>query len=135
MPPSYEAIVVGARWGLLERLAATGCPPIGRYLIDFGRFTISGSPKPAGSVSRAYAPRRTLLDKLLVGAAVDAGAEVREGFTVEEVLVEDGSVTGIRGHEKGGATVTKRARVVVGADGLHSPQRITAAAGSVAVES
>ena len=49
-----------------------------------------------------------------------AGAELREDFTVEEILVDDGRVTGIRGHAKGGATVTERARVVVGADGRHS---------------
>jgi len=45
---------------------------------------------------------------------------VREGFTVEEVVIEDGRVTGIRGHAKGGDTVTERAQVVVGADGRHS---------------
>ena len=61
-----------------------------------------------------------MLDALLVEAAVAAGAELREAFTVEEILVEDGRVTGIRGHEKGGATVTERAAVVVGADGKHS---------------
>jgi flavin-dependent dehydrogenase len=55
-----------------------------------------------------------------VDAAVDAGAELREAFTVEEVLIEDGLVTGIRGHAKGGDTVTERGRIVVGADGRHS---------------
>ena len=38
-----------------------------------------------------------MLDKILVDAAADAGAEVREGFTVDEVVVEDGAVVGIRG--------------------------------------
>ena len=57
---------------------------------------------------------------MLVEAAAAAGAEVRERFTVSEVLVEDGRVTGIRGHGKGGRPVTERAAVVVGADGLHS---------------
>jgi flavin-dependent dehydrogenase len=61
-----------------------------------------------------------VLDELLVRAAVAAGAELREGFTVEEVVVEDGVVTGIRGHVKDGATVTERARVVIGADGKNS---------------
>lgn len=61
-----------------------------------------------------------MLDALLVEAAVAAGAELREAFTVEEILVEDGRVIGIRGHGKGGATVTERARVVIGADGKHS---------------
>jgi flavin-dependent dehydrogenase len=68
----------------------------------------------------AYCPRRTVLDKLLVDAAADAGAEIREAFTVDEVLVEDGRVTGIRGRTRGGAAVTERASVVVGADGRTS---------------
>jgi flavin-dependent dehydrogenase len=61
-----------------------------------------------------------VLDKLLVDAAAEAGAEVREGFSVEEVLVEDGRVVGVRGHTPGGQAVTEHARVVVGADGRHS---------------
>jgi len=101
------------RWGLLER-AVAGCPPIETYAFDFGPFTIAGRP------GTAYAPRRTVLDTVLVEAAAAAGAEVRERFTVSEILVEDGRVTGILGHAKGGRTVTERARVVVGADGLHS---------------
>jgi len=35
-------------------------------------------------------------------------------------VVEDGRMTGIRGHAKGGDTVTERGTVVVGADGKHS---------------
>jgi flavin-dependent dehydrogenase len=72
-------------------------------------------------VSTAYAPRRTLLDKILVDAAADAGAEIREGFTVDEVVVEDGVVTGIRGRSEGGKPAVERARVVIGADGRNSP--------------
>ena len=68
----------------------------------------------------AYAPRRTVLDKLLVDAASEAGAEVREGFTVTDVVVQDGRVSGVRGHTKHGQTLTEHARVVVGADGRHS---------------
>jgi flavin-dependent dehydrogenase len=68
----------------------------------------------------AYGPRRTVLDQLVVDAAAEAGAEVREGFTVNEVVVEDGRVTDVRGPGRPGRTVTERARVVVGADGRHS---------------
>ena len=32
------------RWGLLDRLIATGCPPIHTYTFDFGPFAIAGSP-------------------------------------------------------------------------------------------
>jgi flavin-dependent dehydrogenase len=55
-----------------------------------------------------------VLDKLLVDAAAEAGAEVREGFPVTDVVIEDGRVAGIRG------PTTERARVVIGADGHHS---------------
>ena len=61
-----------------------------------------------------------MLDKLLVDAAAEAGAEVREGFTVAEIVADDGAVTGIRGHSKGGNSVTEKAKVVIGADGKHS---------------
>jgi len=107
------------RWGLRDRLVATGCPPIDTYSFDFGPFTLSGWPG-TNDEPVAYAPRRTVLDKLLVNAAAEAGAEVREGFTVEALDIEDGRVTGIRGHTAGGRTITERARTVIGADGQHS---------------
>ena len=115
-PPGVASL---RRWGLLERLTATGCPPIDTYAFDFGPFTISGAPG-TDDTPVAYGPRRTVLDKLLVDAAAEAGAEVREGFTVAEVVVSDGRVTGIRGHGRDGGTVTEQARVIVGADGRHS---------------
>jgi len=115
-PPGVAAL---ARWGLLDRVTATGCPPIHTYAFDMGPFTITGTPGPEGQAI-AYAPRRTVLDKLLVDAAVEAGAELREEFAVEDLVFEDGRVVGIRGHGRGGAPVVERARLVVGADGLHS---------------
>ncbi len=85
------------RWGLLDQVIATGCPPVDTYSFNFGMFTIAGSPRPSDGNAIGYAPRRTLIDKILVDAASAAGAEVREGFTVEDVIVEDGVVVGIRG--------------------------------------
>jgi flavin-dependent dehydrogenase len=107
------------RWGLLDRLTATGCPPIDTYAFDFGPFTISGAPGTDDS-PLAYCPRRTVLDQLLVDGASEAGAEVREEFTVEDVVVDDGRVVGVRGHGKDGRSVTEHAKVVVGADGRYS---------------
>jgi 2-polyprenyl-6-methoxyphenol hydroxylase-like FAD-dependent oxidoreductase len=108
------------RWGLLDEVTTTGCPPTDTYSFDFGAFMIRGTPHPIDGASVAYAPRRTVLDSILVDAAGRAGAEVRERFTVEEVLIEDGTVTGLRGHDDGGRTVVEHARVVVGADGRNS---------------
>ncbi len=116
-PPGVAAL---KRWGLLERLEATGCPPVSKYTYDFGPFAISGSSRPTDGVSLAYCPRRIVLDKLLVDAAAEAGAEVREGFAVEDLLFDDGRVTGIRGRPLNGSTVTEQARVVIGADGRNS---------------
>jgi 2-polyprenyl-6-methoxyphenol hydroxylase-like FAD-dependent oxidoreductase len=99
---------------LLDRLVATGCPPIHTYAYDFGPFMLEGAPGTKASPV-AYCPRRTVLDKILRDAAAEAGAEVREDFGVDEVLVEDGRAIGIRG--KG---VTEYARVVIGADGRNS---------------
>jgi 2-polyprenyl-6-methoxyphenol hydroxylase-like FAD-dependent oxidoreductase len=115
-PPGVAAL---DRWELLDRVIATNCPPIDTYMFDFGPFTITGRPGTEDAPV-AYAPRRTVLDELLVDAASEAGAEVRQGFTVENLVFEDGRVAGVRGHEKGGETVTERARVVVGADGRYS---------------
>jgi 2-polyprenyl-6-methoxyphenol hydroxylase-like FAD-dependent oxidoreductase len=108
------------RWGLLEQVIATGCPPIGTYSFDFGPFTIAGHPRPKGAITQGYAPRRTVLDEILVDAARAAGAEVREGFSVDSVVVEDGVVVGVRGRGTDGVEVQERARVVVGADGRGS---------------
>jgi flavin-dependent dehydrogenase len=116
-PPAVAAL---ARWGILDRLEATNCPPITNYSFDFGPVTVSGTPRPADGAAKAYCPRRIVLDALLVEAAVEAGAELREGFAVDEVVMSDGTATGVRGHAKGGSDVTERARVVIGADGRHS---------------
>jgi 2-polyprenyl-6-methoxyphenol hydroxylase-like FAD-dependent oxidoreductase len=115
-PPGVAAL---KSWGLLDRVVGSGCPGIDTYAFNLGPITIQGTPG-TDEAPLAYAPRRTVLDKLLVDAASEAGAEVREGFTVTDIAFDDGRVTGIRGHRNGEPVVTERARVVVGADGHHS---------------
>ena len=103
------------------QVIATGCPPIDTLLVRLRPVHDRRHARGPPTASRpAYAPRRTVLDKILVDAAAAAGAEVREGFTVDDVVVEDGAVVGIRGHGDGGASVVERARVVIGADGRNS---------------
>ncbi|WP_278262541.1 NAD(P)/FAD-dependent oxidoreductase [Nocardia sp. AG03] len=116
-PPGVGAL---RRWGLLDTVAASGCPPIHTYAFDFDRIVLAGSPgTPTDPV--AYAPRRVVLDKILVDAAADAGVEVREGFLALELVFDDhGRVVGLRGRGRGGPVVTEKARLVIGADGLQS---------------
>jgi 2-polyprenyl-6-methoxyphenol hydroxylase-like FAD-dependent oxidoreductase len=116
----HGAEILG-RWGLLERLAATGVPPICRRMtFDVGPFALRGTIPDANDGMGGFCPRRTVLDALLVNAAAESGAEVREGFTVDELLVADDTVIGIRGHAKGMKPVEERARIVIGADGVNS---------------
>lgn len=107
------------RWGLLDRLIATGCPPITHDYFDYGAFSLTGPVPPADGVNTAFAPRRIVLDPLLADAAVEAGVELRDGFSVQELLWEDEKVVGIRGRS-GGKEITEKAKIVVGADGMFS---------------
>lgn len=102
-------------WGLLDRLAETNCPPVRRMTFDVGPFALEAPVAPAGDVADGYCPRRTVLDSLLLEAAEEAGAEVRTGFAVDELVFEDGAAVGIRANGK-----EERARVVIGADGRNS---------------
>ena len=76
------AVAALERWGLLDRVTASACPPIHTYAFDFGPVKIAGTPGNAESPV-AYCPRRTVLDTIRGDAAADAGAEVREEFAVD----------------------------------------------------
>ena len=103
-------------WGLLDRVVDSNCPPISSLTFDMGVLTLTGMPE--GAVN--FAPRHGTLDKILADAAVESGVELREGFLVQEILMDGEQVTGIRGYSADGIQVTKHAKIVVGADGLHS---------------
>ena len=115
-PPGMMCLT---RWGLKERVVGSNCPAIDNYKFDLGPFFLKGSPGTSDEPA-AYGPRRTVLDKILVEAAAESGVEVREAFTVDEIISEGGRVTGIRGHARNGDSVTERAKVVIGADGRNS---------------
>jgi len=108
------------RWGLIEKIQASNCTPTTQIKFDVGPFDLVGTPPPAENIAAAYAPRRSVLDKILVDAAVEAGAELRERFSVEELTNDGWGVTGIRGRDHKGSIVTERARIVIGADGARS---------------
>lgn len=109
------------RWRLLDRLAATNCPPIALNMtFDVGPLALKGGVRGSNGGRGGFCPRRTVLDKILVDAAAESGAEVREDFTVGELVWDGDRVTGIKGHGRGGGSVEEQARIVIGADGIHS---------------
>ncbi|MBC2901996.1 NAD(P)/FAD-dependent oxidoreductase [Streptomyces cupreus] len=107
------------RWGLLERLAATGCPPVRRISYTLQDVRLDGPVPVEEGIDAVYAPRRYVLDSLLIDAAAEAGAEFLQGCTVTGVTTEGGRVTGVR-CRIGRGTAEVRARLVVGADGMRS---------------
>lgn len=109
------------RWGLLDKVIATGAPFIIMRTLHFDgmSFQPPNPPLPEGLTPDTICPRRYLLDKILVDAAVEAGAEFRQRFPVRDLLWEDGRVAGVRAGPRG-SEVEERARIVIGADGMHS---------------
>src|SRR5581483_4248664 len=107
-------------WRLGEALAGCGAPALTTGHFDLGRFAIDAAFPAFQGVSQAYAPRRIVLDHLLVEAATRAGAELSEATTVRELQFDGDAVTGVRAAVRGGAQISERARIVVGADGTHS---------------
>src|SRR5207249_4162953 len=78
-----------------------------------GRFV--DAPRPY-----SFALPRATFDTILVTAAARAGAEVCQGATVEDLVWDRGAVMGVVARSGNGQRATYNARVVVGADGLHS---------------
>ena len=125
------------RWGLLDAVLASGAPPLRtatfrRYDADAPaplRLTV----KERAGVDLVLAPRRRVLDDLLLQAAVDAGATVLDRTRVRELVRDDrGRVVGVRAADQRGRTVEVGARWVVGADGVRS--RVADLAGAAVVE-
>jgi len=115
----YPGVKRLKQWGLLDQLVQTGCSPIWQWKDDKGDFLLEGSLPPVDDLVM-IAPRRIVLDKLLVDAAVSAGAELREDFVVTGIQFEGQRVVGIAGRTKGGASVIETSKILIGADGKHS---------------
>jgi 2-polyprenyl-6-methoxyphenol hydroxylase-like FAD-dependent oxidoreductase len=115
-------VVLLQRWGLLDAVLASGAPPIRRVRFHLGGEVVDRPLTPRSGVDLLVAPRRRVLDQLLLDAAQDAGVDVRTGVTVTGVTRRDGRVTGVTTPD-----LTVRGHVV-GADGVRS--RLAAAVGA-----
>lgn len=105
-----------ARWGLLHEVIAAGTPELPRVTFDY-----AGTRIPVDLDAPLFAPRRTVLDRIIADAAVRAGVRVQYGVTVHGLLTDsDGTVRGVHGRTADGASFEQPARLVVGADGVRS---------------
>ena len=109
------------RWGLLDAVVAAGTPAIRATEFAYGDEIATVDIRPGGGISALRAPRRTVLDPLLLDAARDAGAEVRMPARVVRVMTERGRVCGVEGIMRGtGVRFGATAALVIGADGRNS---------------
>ena len=106
--------------GLLEQVKASNCPAMRLYNLDMGEFVLSAHAPPVDGVIDCYAPRRFILDGILVEAAVNAGAELAELCSVEGLLYKNDTVVGVRYRDDNGKTRELNSRLVIGADGMNS---------------
>jgi flavin-dependent dehydrogenase len=122
---SPQARRILAEMGALDSLISAGAPDLHAMTIHAvngrsfeGRFDAARSC--GGQRNAALGVRRELFDSILLDCARAAGARVAEGITVTDVVRgAAGRVCGVRVRD--GDTVREiMARIVVGADGLHS---------------
>ena len=71
-------------------------------------------------VPEGFVIRRRNFDRFLFEEARQAADTCREGFTVTNLLVEDGYVHGVRGRQGDNTEIEHRGRIVLGADGYNS---------------
>jgi len=114
------AIVQLKRLGVLDALHASGAAPIRSTTFYYGERQLELAVKPGHGTDALYAPRRFVLDALLIDAARAAGAEVRHGTALLDLLLDEQGR--VRGAVVGGAegTQTVASDLVIGADGRKS---------------
>src|SRR5688500_14573941 len=98
---STHALMRGAvlqlhRWGVLPAIVAAGTPPVRSTTFSYADEDVTIAIEPRLGLDALYAPRRTLLDRVLVDAAMASGAEFAYGVRVDDIDVDDhGRVRGI----------------------------------------
>ena len=109
------------RWGLLDEVIAAGTPPAPRTVLHTGDESIAVDIRPIDGVDALYAPRRTVLDPIIVRAAMSAGAEFCFERLVEGPVIDStGRVTGVSLRGDGDESHEIEADIVIGADGMYS---------------
>jgi len=109
-----------SRWGVLGEVISAGTPPVRRTTFHYDDERIVVSIKPSHGVDALYAPRRTVLDPLLVRAAITSGAHVYDRTSVKELIIDHGRVVGVRACTEDYRHVDLTTAMVVGADGIRS---------------
>jgi flavin-dependent dehydrogenase len=109
------------RWGLLPGVMAAGTPAIRATTFHYGCDSLSLNIKAEHGIEHLCAPRRTVLDRILVDAARDAGGDVRHGVVLSRLQIDhEGRVVGVLMRDADGNSFAVRSDIVIGADGRQS---------------
>ncbi|TIV63792.1 MAG: NAD(P)/FAD-dependent oxidoreductase, partial [Mesorhizobium sp.] len=115
------AVLQLSRWGVLKPLIEAGTPLVETTTFHYGdeeiTIALDGGPDLPGLI----APRRTVLDRMLVDAARKAGAEFLHDIAVADLFADTrGRVRGVEIRGAGRAALRVAADIVIGADGIGS---------------
>ena len=115
------AVVQLHRWKILPAVIAADTTPVRQATFFYGDESFSVPIAPRDGIEALYAPRRHVIDPLLVDAAGAAGADIVYGVRIKELQrSETGRVTGVVLEDESGLVHRVASRVVVGADGMRS---------------
>lgn len=119
---TFRSLSILKELNLYERVSShPSALPVKEARVVTAEKTVFAGPIPSlpdGTVGFISIPRREL-DLILARAAVEAGAEFAENFTVTEILKENGKTVGVAGIQDGREKII-RSNLVIGADGAHS---------------
>ncbi len=109
------------RWGVLAAVMDEDTPAIHRTTFHYGRESISIAIKPEHKVEYLCAPRRTVLDRVLVDAARLAGADLQHGVALASLRKgSDDRIIGVTLKKDDGTFVEVGCDILIGADGRQS---------------
>jgi flavin-dependent dehydrogenase len=115
------AVMQLSRWGLLQTLLRSGAPLIASTTFHYGEQEVTVPIRPEPGIPGLIAPRRTVLDRVLVDAARTARATVLHDAPVHDLLFDTyGRVRGVALRDATQQTRKVCADIVIGADGLGS---------------
>lgn len=108
------------RIGLYDAFIKAGADPVKRvdFMLPYGRFV--GEIRTNGQPTPGLQLRRIVMDNIIVQHAREAGAEIREGFVVRDLIREHSRIAGFTGQDSHGRAQEIRARLTVAADGRRS---------------
>lgn len=115
------AVMLLDHWGVLAQLMSESTPAVRQTSFIYDGDATVLDIKPEGGIDHLIAPRRTVLDRVLVDAAISAGAEIHHGVCLQELVIgRNGKVTGCILNGPDGFVETVNSDLIIGADGRQS---------------